>query len=104
MLAKYGFQTNKLTKQQVIDNLEEFIDDNLYEEPDKEMYHELRIYERHDDGSLGNIVGNGNHDDVVMSTGIGLFVSLTDMEKPSWKKAERRRSRGGDGVHTAAKI
>ena len=103
VLAKYGFQTNKLTKQQVIDNLEEFIDDNLYEEPDKEMYHELRIYERHDDGSLGNIVGNGNHDDVVMSTGIGLFVSLTDMEKPSWKKAERR-SRGGDGVHTAAKI
>lgn len=103
VLAKYGFQTNKLTKQQIIDNLEHFVDDMLWVEPDKEMYHELRIYERHDDGSLGNIVGNGNHDDVVMSTAIGLFVSLTDMEKPYWKKKEKIY-KGGDGVHTVAKI
>ena len=67
------------------------------------MYHELRIYERHDDGSLGNIVGNGNHDDVLMSTAIGLWVSANDMDKPQWKKKEKTRS-GGDGVYTAAKI
>ena len=103
VLAKYGFQTNKLTKGWVIDNLEQFVDDMLWDEPDREMYHELRIYERHDDGSLGNIVGNGNHDDVLMSTAIGLWVSANDMEKPKWKQEERTSS-GGDGVHSAAKI
>ena len=103
VLMKYGFQTNKLTKQQIIDNLEEFVDDMLWDEPDKEMYHELRIYERHDDGSLGNIVGNGNHDDVLMSTAIGLYVSLCDMEKPAWKKKVKESS-GYDGVHSVAKI
>ena len=103
VLAKYGFQTNKLTKGWVIDNLEQFVDDMLWDEPDREMYHELRIYERHDDGSLGNIVGNGNHDDVLMSTAIGLWVSANDMEKPKWKQKERTSS-GGDGVHSAAKI
>lgn len=104
VLMKYGFQTNKLTKQQIIDNLEEFVDDMLWVEPDKEMYHELRIYERHDDGSLGNIVGSGNHDDVLMSTAIGLWVSLCDMEKPRWKQEKRLNTRHSDGVHTAAKI
>jgi len=103
VLAKYGFQTNKLTKGWVIDNLEKFVDDMLWDEPDKEMYHELRIYERHDDGSLGNIVGNGNHDDVLMSTGIGLWVSANDMDSPRWKPKEKHSS-GSDGVHTAAKI
>ena len=104
VLMKYGFQTNKLTKQQIIDNLEEFVDDMLWVEPDKEMYHELRIYERHDDGSLGNIVGSGNHDDVLMSTAIGLWVSLCDMEKPRWKQEKRLNTRHSDGVHTVAKI
>ena len=103
VLMKYGFQTNRLTKQQIIDNLEEFVDDMLWDEPDKEMYHELRIYERREDGSLGNIVGSGNHDDVLMSTAIGLWVSLCDMEKPYWKKKEKT-SGGGDGVHSVAKI
>ena len=75
----------------------------LWDEPDKEMYHELRIYERRENGVLGNIVGSGNHDDVLMSTAIGLWVSLCDMEKPYWKKKEKP-SGGGDGVHTVAKI
>ena len=103
VLAKYGFQTNKLTKGWVIDNLEQYVDDMLWEEPDKEMYHELRIYERHDDGSLGNIVGNGNHDDVLMSTAIGLWVSANDMEKPRWKP-KKTVVHHSDGVHSEAKI
>lgn len=85
---KYGFHTNKLTKQQVIDNLTACVDDQLYEEPDKEMYKELRIYERKDDGTMGNIDGQNNHDDVLMSTAIGLYVSFFDMDKPTWIKAK----------------
>ena len=81
VLAKYGFQTNKLTKGWVIDNLEQFVDDMLWDEPDREMYHELRIYERHDDGSLGNIVGNGNHDDVLMFIAITQELQNTPMDE-----------------------
>lgn len=86
----YGFQTNVLTKQLVIDNYIAYIDDQLYYEPDKQCYDELRIYERHDDGTLGNVEGQNNHDDVVMSTGIGLYVSQK-MPLPAWIKKGKSR-------------
>lgn len=82
----YGFNTNVLTKQQVIDNYIAYIDDQLYYEPDKQCYDELRIYERHEDGSMGNVEGQNNHDDIVMSTGIGLYVSQK-MPLPEWIKS-----------------
>ena len=88
----YGFQTNVLTKQLVIDNYIAYIDDQLYYEPDKQAYDELRIYERHDDGTMGNVEGQNNHDDVVMSTGIGLYVSQK-MPLPAWIK--KGKSTGG---------
>lgn len=86
---KYGFQTNRQTKQYVIDNYIAYVDDQLYDEPDVQCYDEMTIYERHDDGSIGNVEGkdaNGNdaHDDIVMSTGIGLYISQTKMSMPSW--------------------
>lgn len=103
VLAKYGFQTNKITKGWLIDNLEAFVDDKLWHEPDAEMYHELRIYERKEDGSLGNIEGSGNHDDVLMATAIALYVSTNDMEQPRWRTNERLNHRS-DGVRTEAAI
>ncbi len=84
----YGFQTNVLTKQLVIDNYIAYVDDQLYYEPDKQCYDELRIYERHDDGTLGNVEGQNNHDDIVMSTGIGLYVSQK-MPLPEWIKKNK---------------
>lgn len=104
VLAKYGFQTNKITKGWIIDNLEACVDDRLWHEPDSEMYHELRIYERKEDGSLGNIDGSGNHDDVLMSTAIGLWVSSSDMEKPKWRTQSNVKRRAPDHVHTEAAI
>ena len=88
---RYGFQTNKLTKQWVIDNLIACVDDKLYEEPDEEMYAELRIYERKEDGNMGNIEGKNNHDDVLMSTAIGLWVSMNDMNTPNWMRKENNK-------------
>lgn len=79
---KWGFQTNKLTKIKVIDNLVVYVDDGLWDDPDKVMYEELRIYEKKDDGTFGNIRGKDNHDDVLMSTGIGLYISQYEMELP----------------------
>ncbi len=104
VLTKYGFQTNKITKGWIIDNLEACVDDRLWHEPDSEMYHELRIYERKEDGSLGNIEGSGNHDDVLMSTAIGLWVSSSDMEKPKWRTQSSVHRRAADHVHTEAAI
>ena len=103
VLAKYGYQTNKITKGLLIDNLEAFVDDKLWHEPDTEMYHELRIYERKEDGRLGNIEGSGNHDDVLMSTAIALYVSTHEMELPRWRTDEGLKHHS-DGVRTEASI
>ena len=61
----------------------------------------MTIYERHDDGSIGNVEGkdaNGNdaHDDIVMSTGIGLYISQTKMAPPAWIPKEKK----GSSVYT----
>ena len=86
----YGFQTTVLPKQLATATYIASIDDQLYYEPDKQCYDELRIYERHDDGTLGNVEGQNNHDDVVMSTGIGLYVSQK-MPLPAWIKKGKSR-------------
>lgn len=83
----YGFHTNTLTKEQVIDNYVAYVEDELYEEPDEQAYVELLIYERKEDGTMGNVDGKNNHDDIVMSTGIGLWVSQR-MPMPTWKSEE----------------
>lgn len=88
---KWGFQTNVLTKSQVIDTMKACVEDGLWDEPDSECYKELRIYERKDDGTMGNIEGKNNHDDVLMSTAIALWVSFNDMDMPSWKEVKRKK-------------
>jgi len=100
----YGFQTNKLTKQWVIDNLIACVDDKLWEEPDEEMYRELGWYERDPDtGKMGNKPGSNRHDDVLMSTGIGLYVALNnDIYKPSWKVENTKPKK--ERVHTEADL
>lgn len=90
---KFGFQTNRLNKGWLIDNLVAFVEDKLWIEPDHEMYKELLIYERRDDGTLGNIVANGNHDDVLMSTAIGLWVAVNDCDDVDWRKNSTKSSR-----------
>ena len=89
----FGFHTNTLTKIQVIDNYVSYVEDELYEEPDEQAYGELLIYERKEDGTMGNVDGKNNHDDIVMSTGIGLWVSQK-MPMPTWKVKET----GGTGM------
>ena len=83
----YGFHTNVQTKEQVIDNYISYIEDELYDEPDEQAYKELLIYERKEDGTMGNVDGKNNHDDIVMSTGIGLWVSQK-MPMPTWMVVE----------------
>lgn len=83
-LRKFGFQTNKLTKGYVIDNLIAAVEDETFVDPDRMLYQELSIYERREDGTLGNRPGANNHDDIVMSLAIGLYVSQYDCDKCDW--------------------
>lgn len=87
---KWGFNTNVLTKGWCIDNMVAMVDEALWDEPDSECYKEMRIYERKDDNSTGNIEGKNNHDDVVMSTAIGLYVSMKEMERPVFLEMKPR--------------
>lgn len=88
----YGFQTNKLTKGWIIDNLIACVDDKLWEEPDEEMYRELGWYERREDGTMGNKAGAGKHDDILMSTAIGLWIAFNNhVYSPSWQQTTQRK-------------
>ena len=81
-----------MTKIKLIDNLIVYVDDGLWEEPDNDMFDELKIYEKREDNSFGNIKGKGNHDDVLMSTAIGLYISQYEMEPPSIVIRKRKES------------
>lgn len=101
---KWGFQTNKVTKIKLIDNLVVYVDDGLWNEPDGVMFDELRIYEKREDGSFGNVRGKDNHDDVLMSTAIALYVSQYEMEIPKIVVKKAVNAGGNDGVMTEAMI
>lgn len=102
-LQKFGFQTNRLNKMWIIDNLVAFVEDKLFADPDTELYHELSIYERREDGSLGNIPGNSNHDDVLMSLAIGLWVSSNEMDMPDWiRNNVSKKSKISNNLNEAA--
>lgn len=75
ILTKVGFQTNVKTKQDMVDNFITIFEDDLYIDHDELFYTEAAIYEQRANGSYGNIVGRGNHDDVIMSTMIACLVS-----------------------------
>lgn len=99
---KWGFNTNVLTKGWCIDNMVAMVDEALWDEPDSECYKEMRIYERKDDNTTGNIEGKNNHDDVVMSTAIGLYVSMKEMERPAFIEIQYKPKR--KETHTEASM
>ena len=100
----YGFQTNVKTKQWIIDNLIACVDDKLWEEPDEQMYAELGWYERDPDtGRMGNQPGSNRHDDVLMSTAIGLYVAYNNnIYRPSWRNSAPKEKK--QRIHTEAEI
>lgn len=84
---KIGFQTNKKTKQDMVDNFIVAFEDDMFIDPDERMYKEASKYEQRPDGRYGNIPGRGNHDDILMTDMIGALIS-EDMPKPSIIKEE----------------
>jgi len=74
MPAKWGFWTGTGSKALLVDVMVRVMREDGYVERDDETCDELQIYEVHEDGTFGNVVGKDNHDDLAMATMIGVFV------------------------------
>jgi len=77
---KYGFHTNKLTKQMIVDALNGFLRDLGYYERNIMACDEYDVFEIKPDGTMG--AKDGCHDDILMSRAIGLYVAIFEMEMP----------------------
>lgn len=77
---KYGWHTNVKTKVTIILNLQHIIREYLYVERDSRVLHEYDVYEKRANGSFGAIVGE--HDDLLMTRAIGLYICYCEMEIP----------------------
>lgn len=72
---KIGFNTNRKTKQDMVDNFIVVFEDDKFIDPDERFYAEAFIYVQRDDGSYGNKEGKDNHDDIFMSDMIAALIS-----------------------------
>lgn len=93
--VKYGFHTNKSTKPMIINALKAAMRDDGYIERDRRLIDEADVFEHKPDGTMGAV--EGQHDDVVMSTAIGLWVALNDMPLPSIVEGLHKKPRRGKG-------
>ena len=81
---KWGFQTNSSTKPAIIGNLIEAVREHLWIERDTYCIEEMAMYEKNEKGQFSAPPGQGNHDDVVMTTAIGLWICFREMETPHY--------------------
>ena len=86
-VLKFGYHTNKQTKTTCIENYRAVNRDDLYIERDEECLDEARVYEQDSRGRFE--AKKGYHDDILMSTMIGLYVSST---MPIPVKVEKRNN------------
>lgn len=69
---RYGWNTSHRSKEEIIANLQWALRHGMYVERCKEAVDEMKIFERHEDGSLGNVKGKNNHDDRVITRALGI--------------------------------
>jgi hypothetical protein len=98
IVKKIGFQTNRRTKQDMVDCFTVMFEDGRYVDHDLRFYQECAIYTQFSDGHYGNVPGANNHDDILMSVMIGALVNrdLADvkvrtydkryLEQPRWSR------------------
>lgn len=81
---RWGFHTNTGTKPALIANLQECIRDQLYVERWNPCLDEMAMYQKNDKGQFSAPAGEGNHDDMLMATAIGLWICFREMDIPKW--------------------
>lgn len=80
-VRKWGFHTNSSTKPKIINFMKECLRDSLWDEPSKICCQEMSVYCEEDKKLTAP---HGKHDDVLMSTAIGLWVAYKEMAEPQW--------------------
>ncbi len=93
---RYGWHTNVRTKYLAYDQSRASIRDGEYVEHDMRCCDEMDWLEKKPNGSLGAIVGQ--HDDLIDTTAIGLYISTREMPMPrklTRSKATGRQRSGG---------
>jgi hypothetical protein len=86
-----GFFTNKGTKPAIVNHLIALVRELGYVERNERALDELNVYELKDDGNWGAM--KGKNDEHVIVRAIGLWISSTQMDPPSEKKAVRVRTK-----------
>lgn len=79
---KWGFNTNTSTKPAIIGNLIEAVREHSWIERDSRCIDEFAIYEKDESGKFNAPPGEGNHDDMLMTTAIALWICFREMETP----------------------
>jgi hypothetical protein len=93
---RWGFHTNGGNKDALIGNLVTCVREHLWIEHDIVCVEEMALYEKNEKGQFSAPPGEGNHDDILMATAIGLWICFREMETPKWvtpkgdRKAPRR--------------
>jgi len=98
---KYGFHTSPKTKPMIITLMNAALRDGEYTEYDKRVCDEYDTYEIKPNGTYGAV--DGCHDDLVMSTAIGLWACLKHLELPkvlNLNKGIIKRGHGNESTFT----
>lgn len=82
-IGKWGFHTNSSTKPKIINFLKECLRDDLWTEPSSVCCAQLASY-MEDHGKTD--AQHGKHDDVVLTTAIGLWICFKELPLPTWKR------------------
>ena len=72
MTSEYGFYTDNVSKTKLLGDMKEVFEEGIILINDKETIDEMKIYVMRDNGSLGNINGTNNHDDIVDATALAV--------------------------------
>ena len=77
---KWGFHTNTQTKPAIIHHLIACVRDAAWVEREDGACDELAFYEKKENGSFGAV--SGQHDDLLMTRAIGLWICYREMDMP----------------------
>lgn len=80
--TKWGFHTNIQTKPAIIHHLVACVRDRVWIERNSIACDEMQCYEKKEDGTFG--AQEGQHDDLVMTRAIGLWICYRSMDMPEY--------------------
>lgn len=98
--TKWGFHVNTNTKPTIINHMQACLRDLAWIERSSIACDEMGYYEKKDDHKYG--AAEGQHDDMVMTRAIGLWICFRKMELP--KPVERKPRRKGIRSYNESKI